>query len=119
MNKPVLGMVIGAVLGVFDGLTALLYPDTRPLIASILMGSSVKGLVAGLLIGLFARKVRSIPWGVLFGLAITLLFAYLVAMEPVNGRYYYLEIMLPGGIVGMILGIVTQKFPQPKTQPQT
>ncbi len=27
MSKPVLGLIIGAILGIFDGLTALLEPD--------------------------------------------------------------------------------------------
>jgi len=30
--------------------------------------------------------------------------------DPSLSRYYYLEIMVPGGIVGMIVGLATQKF---------
>ena len=39
MKKPVFGMVLGGVLGVFDGLTALLSaPETRPAIMGIVIG---------------------------------------------------------------------------------
>ena len=39
MRKPVFGMVLGGILGVFDGLTALLSaPETRPDIAGIVLG---------------------------------------------------------------------------------
>ncbi len=111
MSKPMLGLVVGVVLGFIDGATALFYPEVRPLIMSILIGSSIKGLVAGVIIGFFARKVRSIPIGLLFGLGVGLVLAYLVAMSPdPNGQHHYVEIMIPGSVVGMILGYATQKY---------
>lgn len=36
-------------------------------------------MVAGLAIGFFARKVNSLAWGIVFGLAIGTLLAYAVA----------------------------------------
>jgi hypothetical protein len=52
MNKPVLGLIAGGVLGAFDGLTALVSaPEVAPQIAGIVAGSMGKGLVAGFLIG--------------------------------------------------------------------
>jgi hypothetical protein len=37
--------------------------------------------------------------------------AYLVASQPdEQGRHFYLEIMVPGSIVGMILGYATQRY---------
>jgi hypothetical protein len=38
--------------------------------------------------------------------------AYLVAMQgdPETGQHYYWEIMLPGGIMGMIVGYATQRY---------
>ena len=30
MNKPVIGMLLGGILGIFDGLSALSDPETRP-----------------------------------------------------------------------------------------
>ena len=111
MSKPLLGLILGVVLGFFDGATAWFYPEVRPLIMGILIGSSIKGLVAGVTIGFFARKVRSISVGLVFGLGVGLLLAFLVAMSPdPNGQHHYLEIMLPGSVVGMILGYATQKY---------
>jgi hypothetical protein len=112
MNKPVLGMVIGGVLGVFDGLSSLISaPEVAPQIMTIVAGSTVKGIIAGVLIGFFARKVKSLPLGILFGLAIGLLLAYAIAAMPnPDGSHYYWEIMLPGSILGMIVGYATQRY---------
>jgi hypothetical protein len=112
MNKPVVGLVLGGVLGVFDGLSALLSaPEVAPEIVGIVIGSTFKGLVTGVLIGLFARKVRSLPLGIAFGLAMGLLFAFLVAAMPsATGKHYYWEIMLPGGLLGVIVGYATQQY---------
>jgi hypothetical protein len=109
MNKVLLGLLLGAVLGVFDGLTALWTPDPaiRAGITGIVIGSTFKGLVAGLLCGLFARKVRSVPMGVLLGLFLGFLFALLVALNVHN---YYFRIILPGSIVGLIVGYATQRY---------
>jgi hypothetical protein len=71
------------------------------------VGSTLKGVVAGISIGFFARKVNSLPLGMLFGLGVGLLFAFLVA--HMQGKYYF-EIMLPGGLVGLIVGYATQKY---------
>lgn len=116
MTKPIFGLLLGGFLGVFDGLSAWFSaPAVRPHILGIVIGSTLKGLVAGVLIGYFARKVRSLPLGILFGLAVGGFFAYLIAyltaMQPVEqgGGYYYWEIMLPGSILGMIVGYATQK----------
>ena len=112
MNKPVFGMLVGGFLGIFDGLTAWFTPEARPQITGIVIGSTIKGLVTGVAIGFFARKVQSIPLGVVFGLGVGLLLACLVALmqELQAGKGYYFEIMLPGGILGLVVGLATQKF---------
>jgi hypothetical protein len=111
MSKPVLGLILGAILGVFDGLTALFTPEAAPMITSIIMWSSLKGLIAGLIIGFFARKVSALGKGIIFGGAIGLLLAFLVALQPQpSGNHYWIEIMVPGTIVGLILGFATQKY---------
>jgi hypothetical protein len=114
MNKIVLGLLVGGILGIFDGLSAWFTPAVRAQLLAIVIGSTVKGLIAGILIGYFAKKVNSLPLGLLFGLGIGLLLAYAVAaMADPTGKHYYFEIMLPGGIVGMIVGYATQRFGQP------
>jgi hypothetical protein len=111
MNKVWLGVALGGILGIFDGLTAWFTPDARAQLVGIVIGSCVKGLIAGVLIGYFARKVNSLPLGILFGLSVGLLLAYGVAAMPnPAGKHYYFEIMLPGGIVGTIVGYATQRF---------
>jgi hypothetical protein len=113
MNKVVLGLLVGGILGIFDGLSAWFTPAVRAQLLTIVIGSTVKGLIAGILIGYFAKKVNSLPLGLLFGLGIGLLLAFAVAAMPdPTGKHYYFEIMLPGGIVGMIVGYATQRFGQ-------
>jgi hypothetical protein len=107
MNKVLLGLVVGAALGAVDGLTAWFTPEVRSEIAGIVAGSTFKGLVAGVLIGLFARKVESVPATLVFGTVLGLIFAFLVA--NMQGKYYF-EIMLPGAIVGLLTGYATQRY---------
>lgn len=111
MKKPILGLMLGGVLGVFDGLTALISaPELQDQILGIVIGSTFKGLVAGVLIGWFAYRVHSLVAGMLVGLLISGFFAYLVAMTPTNGVYYYFEIILPGSVLGLIVGYATQQY---------
>ena len=111
MNKVLLGLILGGVLGVLDGLTAWFTPAVRDQMVGIVIGSTVKGIIAGLLIGYFARKVNSLALGILFGLAIGAGLAFLVAAMPdPSGKHYYFEIVLPGSIVGLLVGYATQKF---------
>jgi hypothetical protein len=111
MNKIVLGILLGALLGALDGATAWFTPAVRFEIMAIILYSTLKGVVAGILIGVFARKVRSVPLGVLFGLFIGALLAFAVALMPdPTGKHYYFQIILPGSIVGLIVGYATQRY---------
>jgi len=107
-NKIVLGLVLGGILGILDGLTAWFTPEVRNQLMGIVFGSTLKGIIAGVLIGVFARKVNSLPLGIVFGLAVGAFLAWLVANFMQHG--YYLEIMLPGAMVGLIVGYATQKY---------
>jgi hypothetical protein len=107
MNKITYGLILGGVLGIFDGLTSWFTPEVRPQLMGIVLGSTCKGLLAGVLIGVFARKVHSLALGVLFGLGVGLLFAFFIA--HMQGKHYF-EIMLPGGLVGLIVGYARQKY---------
>ena len=107
MNKVLLGLVLGAILGFFDGATAWFTPEARPMMLQIIVGSTIKGIMAGVAAGIFARKVNSTPAGIVFGLIVGLGLAYWVA--AMQDKYYF-EIMLPGAIVGAILGWATQRY---------
>jgi hypothetical protein len=120
MKKPLLGLILGGVLGIFDGLSALVSaPEVAPEIVFIVIGSTFKGLIAGVAIGYFSHRVNSLPLGILFGLAIGAFLAYLVAMNPQpDGTHYYWEIITPGSLVGIIVGYATQKYGKPR-QPRS
>ena len=116
MNKILVGLVFGLIFGALDGATAWFYPEVRSMIGGIMVGSSIKGMVVGLLSGWFARKVQSTKWGIVVGAALGLLFAFLVAAtDTVNGRHPYLEIMMPGFVVGAIIGFPTQRMGAPSS----
>ncbi|HXD31326.1 MAG TPA: hypothetical protein VN643_09425 [Pyrinomonadaceae bacterium] len=107
MSKPIIGIILGAILGAIDGLTAWFTPEVRDQIGTIVIGSTVKGIIAGVAIGFFAKKFHSLPIGLVFGLFIGALLAWITA--KLQGGYY-LEIMLPGSLVGLIVGFATQKY---------
>ena len=116
MNKILVGLLAGLILGAIDGATAWFYPETRPVIGGILVGSSFKGMLVGLASGWFARKVQSTKWGIVVGAALGLLFAFgVAAMDATKGRQHYLEIMLPGFITGAIIGFSTQRADTPRS----
>lgn len=108
MSKVWLGVILGGVLGILDGLSSWFYPEVRSELVGIVIGSTFKGLIAGVLIGVFARKVNSLPLGILFGLVVGAFLAFLVAY--LGGGKYYFEIMLPGSIVGLLVGYATQRY---------
>lgn len=113
MSKPVFGLLLGGILGIFDGLSALVSaPETAPGIVGIVIGSTIKGLLAGVLIGWFSKKVDNLAAGVLFGLVVGAALAGLVVWMQVSAGEpaYIWEIVLPGSIVGLIVGFATQRW---------
>lgn len=109
MNKPLIGLLLGGVLGVFDGLSALVSePSVAPEIVSIVIGSTMKGLVAGAIIGWFARRVPNMTLGVMFGMLVAGVFAALVVV--LDGRGLWWQLMLPGCTLGAIVGFATQRY---------
>lgn len=118
MNKPLFGLVLGGALGILDGLTAWFTPEVRAQILGIVIGSTFKGMIAGICIGWFAKKVNSLAWGVAFGLGVGMLLAFLIAMMPQpSGKHYYFAIMLPGSLVGAIVGYATQRHQRSDREP--
>ena len=74
MSKPLLGLILGGILGAFDGLSALISapnePAVREGIVGIVIGSTVKGLIVGVVTGLVARKFNSMGIGIACGFTI-------------------------------------------------
>lgn len=113
MNKILLGVLLGGILGAFDGLSALISaPEVRPEIMTIVLGSMFKGLVAGAVIGWFARRKNSLPLGIVFGLIVGGLCAlpFALGTDPTTGKVYFWEILIPGSLVGLMVGYATQRY---------
>ena len=114
MPRPVLGLILGGLIGLFDGATALATaPEFRVQIAGIVIGSAFKGLIAGLVTGVIVRKTGSMARGLLIGLFVALLLALPVAY--MNATHYedasiYWKIILPGAVTGAIVGYGTVRF---------
>jgi len=108
VSKPVLGLVVGGALGLTDGLSGFLEPSLAPVMTSVITFSMLKGLIAGALIGLFATRVRSMAWGLFAGLLIAALLSLLVVWHA--GMALFWDIMLPGMLIGLVVGFATQKF---------
>lgn len=127
MNKALLGLILGGVLGCFDGFTALFSgpelfqgSDGHQMLLMIVLGSTTKGLVAGLITGFIARKLHNLPLGILCGLLTAALITLPIALgeNPTTHKVYFWEIMIPGAICGAIVGFATQRYgalPKPKT----
>jgi MFS family permease len=109
MNKPVLGLLLGGVLGVFDGLSALISaPEVAPEIVGIVAGSTIKGIIAGAIIGYIATRARSPQTVLIAGLLVGAFFAFLIA--ALDGRHYWWQMMLPGSVLGLVVGYATQRY---------
>ena len=112
-NKIVFATLLGGFLGIFDGLTAYFTPEVRNEMVGIVIGSTVKGLMTGVIIGFFATKVHSLLVGTIFGLLVGAFFAYLILLMNPG---HTLNIMLPGSLVGLIVGYVAQTYQAPGPQ---
>jgi hypothetical protein len=116
MSKPMLGLVLGGVLGIFDGLSALVSapddPNIKAGIVGIVIGSTIKGLITGVLIGWFAKRTQSLGLAIGFGVAVGVALAFVICLlQKLGGQPpYYWQIMLPGGILGVIVGYATFSF---------
>jgi hypothetical protein len=114
MNKITVGLLLGALLGGLDGATAWFTPEVRAGIIGIIIGSTIKGMMAGFAAGWFARKVQSTTAGIVFGLAVgAVLAGIIVALQ--HGQHA-LAIMLPGSCVGAIVGWATQRYGRGSTE---
>ena len=113
MGKLTVGLMVGGGLGLLDGLSTYFAPKaaTMGMMPVIIAGSTVKGLITGVLAGWLANRYRSTPLGIVGGLMIGLVLSLLAALMPdPNGNYHFLEIMLPGALLGVVVGFVCQKW---------
>jgi hypothetical protein len=107
MNRISVALLTGGALGILDGLSAWFTPEVRSQLGGIVVGSTIKGLIAGLLIGFFARKVDRLGWTLAFGTMVGAFFASIIAVMQGS---HYLEIILPGSLVGLLTGFATIRY---------
>src|SRR5215467_12905965 len=103
-----LGLAVGGTLGLLDGLSGFFEPSLAPLMTSVITFSLLKGLFSGITIGYLARRIHSMLWGILGGLLIAVTFSFLLVLK--SGMALFWDIMLPGMLLGLIVGFATQKF---------
>jgi hypothetical protein len=108
LTKPMLGLAVGGTLGLLDGLSGFLEPSLAPVMSSVITFSLLKGLVSGAAIGYLSEKVHSIALGMLAGMAIAAVLSLLVILRA--GMSLFWDIMLPGMLLGVVVGFTTQKF---------
>jgi len=110
LTKPILGLAVGGVLGLLDGLSGFFEPSLAPVMGSVITFSLLKGLVAGLAIGYVSRRVHSMLLGILAGIGISAALSLLVILRA--GMALFWDIMIPGMLLGMIVGFATERFPK-------
>jgi hypothetical protein len=108
VTKPMLGLTLGGTLGLLDGLSGFLEPSLAPLMTSVITFSLLKGLVSGVVIGYFSNKVHSMLLGILAGVLIAGAFSVLLILKA--GMALFWDILLPGMLLGVIVGFATQRF---------
>ena len=108
LSKPILGLVLGGTLGLLDGLSGFFSPELAPVMTSVISFSLLKGLLSGVAIGYVSQRVRSVAWGVLASIAIAATFSLLLILHAGMGLFW--DIMLPGMLLGLIVGFATQRF---------
>ena len=111
MNKVLLGLLAGTFLGLLDGLSAIPNPDAQPMLVMIITSATIKGFITGLIFGFVAQKVEGMSQNLLIGLGISTVLSALAAIP--SG--YYLEIIVPGAIIGLLLGFIVTKWGKQKT----
>ena len=112
LTKPMLGLTAGGVLGLLDGLSGFFEPSLAPVMGSVITFSLLKGLLAGIITGYVSRRVHSMLLGILAGVGIAAVLSLLVILHA--GMALFWDIMIPGMLLGLIVGFATQKFGRAK-----
>ncbi len=108
LTKPMLGLAVGGTLGLLDGLSGFFEPSLAPVMGSVITFSLLKGLLAGLATGFVSRRFHSMLVGILAGAAIAAALSLLVILHA--GMALFWDILLPGMLLGVIVGFATQRF---------
>jgi hypothetical protein len=108
LTKPMLGLAVGGVLGLLDGLSGFFEPSLALVMGSVITFSLIKGLMAGLATGYVSQRVHSMLLGILVGIGIAATLSLLVVMHA--GMALFWDIMIPGMLLGLIVGFATQRF---------
>ena len=111
LTKPMLGLAVGGTLGLLDGISGFLEPSLAPLMGSVITFSLLKGLASGVSIGYFSKRVHSMPLGILAGIVIAAALSMLLILKA--GIALFWDIILPGMLLGVIVGFATQRFGRP------
>lgn len=118
-SRPLLGLLLGTVFGLLDGLSGFFYPKLAAIMMRVIFFSTLKGVLAGLVIGLVAQRVNSLAVGIAVGLAVGAITSYLLVLYA--GSQTFWDIVPPGMLLGVIVGFATVKLgrrPEPATQPR-
>ena len=90
-TKPMIGLAVGGTLGLLDGLSGFLEPSLAPLMGSVITFSLLKGLVSGVAIGYFSKRVNSMPLGILAGVVIAAVFSMLLILKAGMALFWALS----------------------------
>src|SRR5882672_12845481 len=93
LTKPMLGLAVGGVLGLLDGLSGFFEPTLAAVMTSVITFSLLKGLLAGVATGYVSQRVRSTPLGILAGTGIAAVLSLLVILKA--GMALFWDILLP------------------------
>jgi hypothetical protein len=110
LTKPMLGFAVGGVLGLLDGLSGFFEPSLAPVMGSVITFSLLKGLVAGIATGYISQRLHSVLLGILVGIGIAAALSLLVILHA--GMALFWDIMIPGMLLGAVVGFATQRFGQ-------
>ncbi len=108
VTKPMLGLAVGGTLGLLDGLSGFFEPSLAPLMGSVITFSLLKGLLSGVAIGYVSQRFHSMLVALLSGIGIAAALSLLVILHA--GKALFWDIMLPGMLLGVVVGFTTQKF---------
>jgi hypothetical protein len=108
LTKPMLGLALGGTLGLLDGLSGFFEPSLAPVMGSVITFSLLKGLLAGVAIGYFSQRVHSMLIGIVAGIGIAAALSLLVVLHA--GMALFVDIVVPGMLLGAIVGFATQRF---------